>query len=235
MKKIFVVAFIAILASLSSCINSLNPLITYSNVESFDAAAGLWKDGDRNTIKIEKFHNSNLEREFNTQDKNKDKNAKPPSNEETKLENNAYILSYNKNKIEHYMILSFARLNGNLFAQFEPLMAREENKKMNDPALKTQKNTTPVNLWDFGKDHTFSFAKVEMNNGQLHFIPIDENYLEGLLDKGAMAIPFEKDDWFSSTLITASTDQLQKFFSKYGADEKVFNKNHTLVLKPTAL
>jgi hypothetical protein len=92
-----------------------------------------------------------------------------------------------------------------------------------------------VNLWDLGKDHTYSFAKVEMNNGQLQFIPMDESFIEGLLDKGSVAIPFEKDDWFDFTLITASTGQLQKFFSKYGSDEKVFNKSHSLVLKPSAL
>lgn len=234
MKKIFIPLFLAIVTGLFSCINSLNPLITYSNAESFDSAVGLWKDGDGNNIKIEKFRNSGIEREFNMQQKSKDKNAKPLSAEETKLVSNIYILSFNKNNIEHYMLVSFARLNGNLFTQFEPLMAREEHKKINGP-LKMQKDTAPVNLWDLGKDHTYSFAKVEMNNRQIQFIPIDENYLEGLLDQGAMAIPFEKDDWFGSTLITASTDQLQKFFSKYGSDEKVFNKNHTLVLKPTAL
>ena len=235
MKKIFMLLLAAMVTGLFSCINSLNPLITYSNVESFDAAAGLWKDGDGNNIKIEKFRNSNIEREFNMQEKSNDKNAKPPSAEETKLVSNIYILSFNKNNIEHYMIVSFARFNGNLFTQFEPLMAREENKKMNAPVLKMQKESAPVNVWDLDKDHTYSFAKVEMNNGQLQFIPVDENYLEGLLNKGAVAIPFEKDDWFGTTLITASTDQLQKFFSKYGSDEKVFDKKHTLVLKPTAL
>ncbi|MGZ3851463.1 MAG: hypothetical protein ACXVBX_01650 [Flavisolibacter sp.] len=235
MKKIFMVLFLAMVTGLFSCINSLNPLVTSSNVESFDAASGLWKDGNGTNVKIERFRNSSIEREFNMQGGIKDKNAKPPSVEETKLENNVYILSYNKNKIQHYMILSFTRLNGQLFTQLEPLMAREENENMNVAKLKMQKKPAPVNLWDLGKDHTYSFAKVEMNNGQLQFIPLDEDYLEGLLDKGAMAIPFEKDDWFGSTLITASPDQLEKFFSKYGSDERVFNKNHTLVLKPAAL
>jgi hypothetical protein len=235
MKKIFILLILAPMTGLFSCIHSLNPLITYSNVESFDAAAGLWKDDDGNTIKIEKFRNSNIEREFNMQQKSKDQKANPPSAAETKLETNAYILSFNKNKIEHYMLLSFARINGKLFTQFEPLLAREENKKTNAPVLKTQKNAAPVNLWDLGKDHTYSFAKVEMDKGQLQFIPMDESFIEGLLDKGAVAIPFEKDDWFDFTLITASTDQLQKFFSKYGSDEKVFNKTHSLVLKPSAL
>lgn len=235
MKKIFMVLLLAMVTGLFSCINSLNPLITYGNVESFDAATGLWKDGDGTYIKIERFRNSSIEREFNMQTKAGDKNAKPPSEEETKLVNNVYILSFNKNNIQHYMILSFARLNDHLFAQLEPLMARDESTKMNDAVPATQKKPAPVNLWDLGKDHTYSFAKVEMNNGQLQFIPLDEDYLEGLLDKGAVAIPFEKDDWFSTTLITASPDQLEKFFFKYGSDEKVFNKKHTLVLKPAAL
>lgn len=235
MKKIFMMSFLAMVTSLFSCINSLNPLITYSNVESFDAATGLWKDGNGTNIKIERFRNSSIEREFNMQEKSSDKNAKPPSEKETKLEKNVYILSFNKNNIQHYMILSFARLNGHQFAQLEPLMARDESTKTNAPVPTTLKKTAPVNLWDLGKDHTYSFAKVEMDKGQLQFIPLDEDYLGGLLDKGAVAIPFEKDDWFSTTLITASPGQLEKFFSKYGSDEKVFNVKHTLVLKPAAL
>jgi hypothetical protein len=237
MKKVLVTLFLVIAMGFTACINSLNPLITYNNIESFDTAAGLWKDDEGIDIKIEKFRGSDLEREFNMQEKKeagkKDQKSKPTSAEEAKYLSNIYILYFTKNQVDHFMILSFARINGSLFAQFEPLMAEEQHK--NDAGSKMKMDKIHIPVWEPGKDHSYSFAKVKMNGGQLQFIPLDEDYMQGLLDKGAMAIPFEKDDLFGSALITASSEQLQKFFYKYGNDERVFNKRYTLVLKQTAL
>lgn len=235
MKKILVTLLVVIAISLTACINALNPLITHNNIESFDAAAGLWKDNEGIDIKIEKFSGSKLEREFSMQEKKdaekKGQKPKASSAEEIKYLNSVYILSFTKNEVEHFMVLSFARINNNLFAQFEPLMAEEEYK--NDKGAKM--DNMHITVWDPGKDHTYSFSKVKMEHGQLQFIPLDEDYMKGLLDKGAVSIPFEKDEWFGSTLITATPEQLQKFFYKYGNDDRVFNKRYTLVLKSTAL
>lgn len=237
MKKISGILFLIVTVALSSCINSLNPLITHKNIESFDAASGSWTDEEGNHIKIEKFRNSNLEREFNMQQKKSPggKDPKPLPVEEVKYLSNIYLVSYSKNSIEHYMILSFTRMNGHLFAQLEPLLAVEEHKKVYDPVLKMERDPAPTSVWELGTSHTYSFAKVNITNAELRFVPIDGDYLDGLLEKGMMAVPFEKDDLFGSTFITASTEQLQKFFFKYGNDEKIFNKKYTLVLKPNAL
>jgi len=239
MKKTVMALSLVIVVGLSSCISSLNPLITYTNIECFDAAIGMWKDDDAMEVKIEKFHGSGLEREFQMQEKKdsekKGHKPKPLSQEEIKYQNNVYILSFIKNGVQHVMILSFTRINSNLFAQFAPLIAFEENKKSYDAGLIIKNDTAHRALWDFGKDQTFSFAKVKLNAGQLQFIPFNGDYMQTLLAKGAVSIPFEEDRWFDTTLITASADQLQKFFHKYGNDERLFNKKHTLVFKPTVL
>ena len=167
-------------------------------------------------------------------EKNRQK-PKPSSPEEIKYFNSLYILSFRKNRVDHFMFLSFARINNNMFAQFEPLAAEEESKGSFAAGLKMHGDTPDKALWEPGNDHTFSFAKVRTNAGQLEFIPLDEDYMQEMLDRGAMAIPFEKDDWFDTKLITASPNQLQKFFHKYGDDERVFNKRYTLVLKQAAL
>lgn len=235
MKKTLIISFLIIVVGLSSCINCLNPLVTYNNAVNFDATTGLWQDDGGNSIKIEKFRGSELDRELNKDTGKNGQKSKPPSEEEMKYQNNVYVLSFIKNQVQHVMFLSFARINNNLFAQFAPLFAFEKNKNSYNEGLVIKNDTSNRTVWEFGKDQTFSFAKVKMNAGQLQFTPLDEDYMQDLLDKGAISIPFENDDWFSSTLITASTDQLEKFFYKYGNYERVFNKKHTLVFKPTAL
>jgi len=51
------------------------------------------------------------------------------------------------------------------------------------------------------------------------------------LNNGTAAVRYEKDDLFATTLITASSDELRQFLTRYGNDERLYSSKNTVTLK----
>lgn len=226
MKKLFYLVPALLLIGLSSCLTSLNPLVTDQNIETYNAAVGTWRSDIGYTIKIQPYAGSPLQHEME-RITSKENQPKSLSAKEARLTRRVYVLSFTRNAVDHYMFLAFTRINGRWFAQVEPITAGITNRKLDDES---------ATLWGPLKgEHTYSFARVDVVNGALQFTPPDHVHLEHLMDNGMMALPFEREALFDTQLITATPAQLQSFFAKYGGDPQLFNKNTTLVFKQPSL
>ncbi len=70
---------------------------------------------------------------------------------------------------------------------------------------------------------THNFMKIKfMDDGAMEIIPFDTEYLESLFKEKRIRIDYEEtDEW--GYILTASTEELQKFFVKYADDPKAFS------------
>ena len=73
-------------------------------------------------------------------------------------------------------------------------------------------------------------AKVVFNGNHMEFRFLDSDFIRNQLINGRVGIKFEKDDLFRTSLITASSNDLQQFLRKYGNDERLYNKENTVTL-----
>jgi hypothetical protein len=216
---------------LSSCVTSVNPLVTYGNIINNDAVVGVWT-GEDQTVKIEKAIGSEIFL-FNEDNSKKKKTPEQelkemPAGERNVLQN-GYIVNFYADGKGYYMALLFTSINGDLFAQLQPLQAfvMKENEKLSSRMGNAKEY--PVKL---GSEfiETYTFAKVSINNNVMIVKFIDYNFLDKQLKAGTIGIRYEDDNVFQNRLITASTEDLQKFISKYGKDARLYTKESTLVL-----
>ncbi|MBD8488931.1 hypothetical protein IFO69_09260 [Echinicola sp. CAU 1574] len=83
-----------------------------------------------------------------------------------------------------------------------------------------------------GATHIFpvhTFAKVELENGQISIYGFDGEFLEDLIEQNRIKISHEEPS--GSLLLTASPEELQKFVLKYSDDKNAF-ADEPLILKP---
>ena len=73
------------------------------------------------------------------------------------------------------------------------------------------------------------FTKVVPTNGAMSLVAMDYEWLAELLEKNPKAIAHVIQD--KRPILTASTEELQKFVAKYANDEKVFKSDILLVPK----
>lgn len=218
---------------LSSCLLSVNPLITYKNIERFPSALGSWTDNEGTRFTIEMFFGSSTEMEGLTAKNNKvqskEKRLAGMAPEERKTMQAAQLVSYTSNNLKHEMILSFSRINNDWFAQLTPLRVYKPGNQFYDKQNGIVRDTSTK---DYPMEKSgYSFYRVESTTNELKFIPVNDDFLLDLITKGWAAIPYEKDELFETSLITASPEILVKFFEKYGNDSRLFDKSSTLVLK----
>jgi hypothetical protein len=100
----------------SSCVTSLQPLVTYDKVITDDRIAGKWKTDD-GEFKVQPFLKSDL---FKKHQKEIEKvlNEKDRTNEAIRdsiLYSKSYIIEYNKTGVQYYLLGSLIRLDGVLF------------------------------------------------------------------------------------------------------------------------
>ncbi len=78
----------------------------------------------------------------------------------------------------------------------------------------------------------FTFVKVLKTNDSLVLLAMDYEWFEKLLKENPKAIAHVVQD--KRPILTASTEELQKFVAKYANDEKIFKNEIRLVLKKAA-
>jgi len=145
------------------------------------------------------------------------------SKEDSLLYSNSYVADFVRNGYRYYMICSLVKLGNDLFANIEPVQARPVNKPTDNDG---------DDLFSTGTYITSnSIAKLVFKGNEIEFRFIDAEFVREQLKKGNLAIKYEKDDLFSTDLITASSVDLQHFLAKYGKDQKLYNKENTATLK----
>ena len=123
------------------------------------------------------------------------------------LQNRAYL-----GNILEFDILVFCRLGDKLYADSHPLALMEMG-------VSGAYRYTPV--------HTF--AQVQLNADTLRLKFMKNDFLEELFEKNRIRIEHVKREDDGTTMLTASTRDLQKFVMKYGEDEKAFTYGSDLI------
>ncbi len=121
------------------------------------------------------------------------------------------------------MACCLTRIGDDLYADMQPLSAESVNKS----------TTSDIDDLFSGGSYTstHSIAKLIFRRGELELRVLNDDFIKEQLSNGNAAVRYEKDDLFATTLITASSDELRQFLSKYGNDERLYSSKNTITLK----
>ena len=222
-KKLSLVASLGIMALLSSCLTSLHNLATYKNVVSDNRITGNWRHDDM-TMKIETIPTSSFFKKLTSARVNgEEKKSVYDSKEDSLLYSISYIIDFTKNNYRYYMACCLTRIGDDLYADMQPLSAESVNKS----------TTSDIDDLFSGGSYTstHSIAKLIFRSGELELRVLNDDFIKEQLSNGNAAVRYEKDDLFATTLITASSDELRQFLSKYGNDERLYSSKNTITLK----
>ncbi len=222
-QKLFLVASLVAMAFLSSCLTSLHNLVTYTTVVGDNRIAGNWQHDDM-TVKIEALPTSSFFKNMTLATVNgEEKKSGYDSKEDSLLYSRSYVVEFDKNDYRYYMVCCLTRIGNDLYADFEPVTA--------EPVNKPTANDTD-DLFSGGKYiTTHSIAKVIFRENELELRMLNGDFIKEQLNNGAVAVRYEKDVLFATTLITASSDELRQFLSRYGNDERLYSSKNTITLK----
>ena len=222
MKKILF--FLSILmVTISSCVTSLQPLVTYNSAIADNRIEGTWQqDGQEYIVQnvfISDFYKKNKKdleksrKENNGQLSEKDK-------KDSVLFSKSYLIKYSKDGIQYLLFGSLIKLNGRLFMNFKPVDMTE---------VDTSNAEIEINLSN--RLDSYTIARVQFTNSNIMKLDfIDGGYLYDQIKAGRMKIKNETDELYDTFLITASTTELQQFLKKYGNDSRFFNKENSVTL-----
>jgi len=224
MKKTIFIMSVLILVKASSCVTSLQPLVTYNSAIADNRLEGAWEQDGKEYI-VHKVFNSDFYRK-NKKDleKNRKENNGQLSEKDKKdsiLFSKSYIIKYTQNEIEYLLFGSMIKLNDRVFINFTPV---------DMTSIDSTNNETQINLDNRLNSHTI--ARVQFSNTTTMTLDfIDGRYLYDQVKAGRIKIKNETDELYDTFLITASTRELQQFLEKYGNDSRFFNKENSVTLK----
>jgi hypothetical protein len=222
-RKFFLAASLVAMTFLSSCLTSLHNLVTYATVVSDNRMTGNWRY-DNMTIKIEAVPTSSFLKNIASAKVNgEEKKSNYDNKEDSLLYSRSYIIDFTENNYRYYMVCCLTRVSDDLYADIEPLTAGPVNK------------STANNIDDlFNGGHyttTHSIAKVIFRGNELELRILNGDFIKEQLNNGTAAVKYEKDDLFSTTVITSSSGELRQFLTKYGNDERLYSSKNTITLK----
>ena len=210
MKTKIILSIMLLLAFiLPGCVFSLYPLYTENDLVYDSKLEGVWATpGSEDSWKFE-----NLLQHEMAPYKNKADGEKEGSIKKTFINKKTYLLTYTENGEAREMQANLARLDDNLFLDIFP-----EELKLKNSFFESQ--YVPV--------HTYAKVKQTANGFELDFF--DTDFLNKLLEQNTIRIKYESFKDYK--IITASTDELQKFVKKYADNPKLFGSPVVLTKKP---
>jgi len=222
-KKICLATAVTGLFFLSSCLTSLQRLVDYTTVTTDNRITGNWQYEDLQ-VKIESIPGSRFFQDIMASISPKEeKKSLYDSKEDSLLYSRSYVVDFNKNGYHYYMVCSLIRLGNDIFADIEPV----EVKPLNAPTSKDVDDLFQGGAYI----SSHSFAKVVFRENETEFRFMNSGFIRDQLKNGRVAIKYEKDDLFQTSLITSSPKDLRQFLSKYGKDERLYSKENTVTLK----
>ena len=223
MKKTIFIISIAILVTASSCVTTLQPLVTYNTAIADNRLEGGWQQ-DGEEYMVQKVFNSDF---FKKNQKDLEKSRKENNGQlsekdkrDSVLFSKSYLIKYSKDGIQYLLFGSLIKLNGRLFMNFKPVDMTE---------IDTSNTEIEINLSN--RLDSYTIARVQFTNNNIMKLDfIDGGYLYDQIKAGHMKIKNETDELYDTFLITASTKELQQFLEKYGNDSRFFNKENSVTL-----
>src|SRR6187200_2337005 len=186
MKKIIFIISIVILVTASSCVTSLQPLVTYKTAVADNRLEGAWEQ-DGEEYMVQKVFNSDF---YKKNKKDLEKSRKENNGQlsekdkrDSVLFSKSYIVKYSKAGIQYLLFGSLIKLNGRLFMNFKPVDMTE---------LDTSKAEIEINLSN--RLDSYTIARVQFTNNNIMKLDfIDGGYLYEQIKAGRIKIKNETD------------------------------------------
>lgn len=200
--KVFIPALLWLFVLSGCTVYSLHPLYSDEVLIYDPALEGSWADTDSGAWNIRRA-------------------LQPDDNkvEQQTMDERTYILSYDEKGKTVELYIHLMRLGNQLFLDYYP--TEDYDKAIGNDLLAG--NLLPV--------HTF--AKVEIGEGELKIHRFNGDWLEDLIESRRIKIAYEEVPFYGGTLkvLTASTEELQKFVIKYMNEKEAFEEPDTLTEK----
>lgn len=226
MKRIIILAGLVFWSITQySCINSLNPLVTFKDVVQEKRIIGNWDYKDE-TFKIEPLAESRIAREFEAgifeRDTAQGRNVlSGKDKEDSTYYSKAYLITYSRSQVLYVFVAALTKINGYYFMDLHP-MGMEDSLSAGSgvdgygveyfPAFKMAR----LDIAQDGKGMTLRF--------------VDADFVKNQIESGNLRMRYEKDKLTGSFLITASTTELQQFMKKYCNDSRLFPEKESIKL-----
>jgi hypothetical protein len=215
-KKILILIILAnFILSYTSCITSLYPLVTAKNIIVEKQIEGQWMyKGMEVTI----FRTPDSIVRMFTRVKDY-----PNRTNDSIVISQSYLVIFQKDSVEYNFQLALTRLDNNLFihlfpAGFIPKIDSTTWQKKYGQML--------------AYVPTYTIAKLQIQNSHMLVIKfLNGKFIKEQVKAGKIMIKHEEDELFDMFLITASSEELQRFLSKYGNDERLYSRENNLVLQ----
>lgn len=198
--KITLFSILLLAFVLPGCVYSLYPLYTSKDLIFEKKLVGLWRSPENETWKFENLLEQQLE-----QYKDKTERAQKEKDKKPFINKNTYLLSSTEKGETRKMQAHLIKLGENLFLDIFPESINLKNSFYEDQFV-------PI--------HTYARIKVYDNRFELYFF--NAEFLYKLLDQNTIRIKHESFEYYK--VITASTEELQKFVIKYGDQNDFFMK-----------
>jgi len=202
--------------SLTSCVSSLQPLVTLETITTDNSITGNWTS-DKGLYTIKPLLQSDYAKELANVPDNKDRPLNEEEIRDSILLSKMYIISFTENGVVYNFGTKLIRLNGQLFADLYPVYVNDGKSK-----------DDPFKVQDYLPG--FTIARIEMSGPSMTVKFIDGDFIMTQVREGRMKLKHEANELFGTFMITASTEELKQFVSKYGNDERIFSKNTAVTL-----
>ena len=223
MKKTIFIVSIILLVTASSCVTTLQPLVTYNTAIADSRLEGAWEQEGEKYI-VQKVFNSDFykknQKDLEKSRKENNGHLSEKDKRDSVLFSKSYLIKYSKDGIQYLLFGSLIKLNGRLFMNFKPVDMTE---------IDTSNAEIEINLSN--QLDSYTIARIQFTNSNIMKLDfIDGGYLYDQIKAGRMKIKNETDELYDTFLITASTTELQQFLEKYGNDGRFFNKENSVTL-----
>jgi len=211
--RMYLVPGVLILLTLSSCLTIVQSLVTQDNIITDNRIDGLWIDSDSKSILVQKIMNSKLKPSFTELDRH------DYTRDDSVFFTKHYVISFREKILDYSWVAGIVKINDHFYLNLEP-----------DECLRTNgKEAYTFNGQDFLT--TSTIAKLEWkNNNSLVLNFLNGDYIKEIVLKGKAQIKHEYDPLFGTFVITASSEELEKFLGKYGNNENLFNGGKIIIL-----
>lgn len=198
---------------MASCTASLYPIVAEDNVVYKPELLGSWKS-DGTAIQVDQY----LASKFRSVSFGETDSLLHPVTAMQKrakaYAEKSYLITYEEKGTTFVYESRLTSIGGKLFAELLPY------------TLSPASEDDPYGNYERGH----AIARVDISGNKLSLTFLDGGKIKSLVLQGKLKIRYEHEKLFDLFIITADTKELRQFLTKYGNDERLFNKSDGIIL-----
>ena len=206
MKVVNIFALVA-LFGLSSCLTIVNTLTTSDTIVNDSRVEGLWVDGERKQILVQKLMDSRFKNVF------KELDPKDYTRQDSINYIKHYVITYRENALEYIWLAGLVEIHGSFYLNLQEEECLSNGKE------------------SYGGLATSSIAKLSWeSNNSLVIRFLNGDSIKEIILEGKARVRHMYDPLFGTFIITASSQELRQFLEKYGDDNRLFKGGNSIIL-----